>query len=138
MKEYNIIYVDMVADLFHINHVSFLKKCKEKCNLLYVGIHSDKTVEKYKRKPIMKMEERMGVVESCKYVDKVIKNAPIVPNRELLKKYNIDMVVHAHNVEDKQKYRYMYKICVEENKFLRIDYNKGVTTTEIINRIKIL
>lgn len=134
-RNYNIIYVDMVADLFHINHVKFLKQCKNMCNFLYVGIHSDKTVSDYKRKPIMTMEERIEVVKSCKYVDKVIKNAPIVPNKLFLDKYKIDMVVHAHNINENEKYNYMYKECVLENKFIRIDYQKGVSTTEIINRL---
>ena len=136
--KYNIIYVDMVADLFHVNHVNFLKKCSSLCKYLYVGIHSDEIVEKYKRKPIMNMEERIGVVESCKYVNKVIENAPITPNKDFLNKYNIDMVIHAHSREEEDKYNYMYKECVKENKFMRIDYQKGISTTEIINRIKII
>jgi cytidyltransferase-like protein len=134
-KNYNIVYVDMVGDMFHINHVKFLKKCKKMCKFLYVGIHSDKTVTEYKRQPIMTMEERIGVVKSCKYVNKVIENAPIVPNKLFLDKYNIDMVVHAHDINEDEKYKYMYKECVIENKFTRIDYQKGVSTTEVINRL---
>ena len=43
--KYNILYVDMVADMFHINHVIFLKECKNLCKYLYVGIHSDEIAE---------------------------------------------------------------------------------------------
>jgi cytidyltransferase-like protein len=135
-RVYNIVYVDMVADLFHINHVNFLKKCKNYGNKLFVGIHSDSTVENYKRKPIMTMNERIGVVESCKYVNKVIENAPIVPDKDFLNKYNIDMVIHAHEKNEEEKYNYMYNICVKEKKFMRIDYHNGISTTEIIKRIK--
>ena len=135
-KKYSIVYVDMVADMFHINHVKFLKKCNEMCDFLYVGIHSDKSVEKYKRKPIMNMKERVGVVESCKYVNKIIENAPITPSFAFLKKHNIVMVIHAHSKEEEGKYNFMYSECVKENKFMRIDYQEGISTTEIINRIK--
>ena len=80
----------MVADLFHINHVKFLKNCSNLCNNLFVGIVSDKVAEKHKGKPIMTTEERVGVVESCKYVDKVIRNAPWAPDKDFLEKYNIN------------------------------------------------
>ena len=133
--KYNIVYVDMVADLFHVNHVKFLKKCKNKCKFLFVGIHSDETVSSYKRKPIIDMMERIEIVESCKYVDKVIKDAPISPNKFFLDKYKIDMVIHAHDKNEDQKYQFMYKDCVKENKFMRIDYNLGTSTTQIINKI---
>ncbi len=133
--KYNIIYVDMVADLFHANHVTFLKKCKNMCNYLYVGIHSDETVKKYKRIPIICMDNRIIVVESCKYVDKVIKNAPISISLDFIEKYNIDMVVHAHNIDENEKYNYMYLECVKQNKFMRIDYSKGLSTSKIIKKI---
>ena len=46
----------MVADLFHYGHVNFLKQCSELGDCLIVGIHSDKDVESYKRKPILTMD----------------------------------------------------------------------------------
>jgi len=75
------IYTDMCADLFHYGHVNLLKNAKQlvgDMGNLIVGIHSDKTIESYKRKPIMTMEERIAVVEACKFVDRVIPDAPLV------------------------------------------------------------
>ena len=46
------VYVDMVADLFHLGHVEFLRKAKEHGDVLKVGIHNDETVEGSKRKPV--------------------------------------------------------------------------------------
>ena len=46
------------------------------------------------------------------------------------------MVIHAHSKEEEGKYNFMYSECVKENKFMRIDYQEGISTTEIINRIK--
>lgn len=60
------IYIDMVGDLFHYGHVNALKQCKDEGDYLIVGVHSDKTVESYKRTPILNMDERIGVIESCK------------------------------------------------------------------------
>lgn len=127
-----IIYCDMVADLFHYGHVNFLKRCKQLGDYLIVGIHTDKDVKSYKRKPILSFEERVKVVEACKYVDKVIQG-PLIVKIELLEKYNIDYVVHAHDKDD-TSYDKLYK-NVPKDKFIRLDYSKGISTTEIIKRI---
>ena len=128
-----IIYCDMVADLFHYGHVNFLKQCRELGDYLIVGIHSDKDVESYKRKSILSFEERIKVVKACKYVDKVIKG-PLIITIELLEKYKIDQVVHAHDKTD-NSYDNLYK-NVPKNKFIRLDYSKGISTTDIIKRIR--
>ena len=49
-----------------------LYNAKKEGDLLYVGIHSDKDVESYKRTPVLTMEERIAVIDGCKYVDKII------------------------------------------------------------------
>jgi cytidyltransferase-like protein len=127
-----IIYCDMVGDLFHHGHVNFLKKCKQFGDYLLVGVHKDTDVESYKRIPILSLEERMKVIKACKYVDDVTVG-PLIVTREFLEKYKIDCVVHAHDEKDKS-YDYQYK-NVPKNKFIRLDYTTGISTTDIINRI---
>ena len=131
----NNIYVDMVGDLFHINHINLIKKAKNFGKYLIVGVHSDSDVESYKCTPILTMEERIGIIESCKYVDKVIPNAPLVITKEYLDENNIDLVVHAHNEDEIEKYNFMYSEIIKLEKFKRIDYHDGVSTTNIKNKI---
>ena len=91
----------MVADLFHFGHCQYIKQIydskKNKDYKIYIGIHNDKTVESYKRTPIMTIDERIKVVECCKYVDKVISNAPINISLKYIKKYNIDYIFIPDN-----------------------------------------
>mgnify|MGYP003973979487 CR=1 FL=1 len=131
----NNIYVDMVGDLFHINHINLFKKSREYGNNLIVGVHSDKDVESYKCKPILTMEDRIGMIESCKYVDKVIPNAPLVITKEYLEDNNIDLVIHAHNEDEEEKYNFMYNDIIKLGKFKRIDYHEGISTTTIKQRV---
>ena len=75
------IYVDGIFDLFHKGHVLHLKDIKELDNIdnyLIVGIISDEDAEGYKRKPIYDQYNRKVLIESCKYVDEVIENAPLI------------------------------------------------------------
>ena len=65
-------YTTGVFDLFHIGHLNILKKASNHCDYLIVGVTVDELV-KYKFKTaVIPYEERSKIVESIKYVDKVV------------------------------------------------------------------
>ena len=73
MKKYKIGYTTGVFDMFHIGHLNILKKAKEQCEFLVVGVTTDELCLKRKNKlPIICESDRVEIVESIKYVDKVV------------------------------------------------------------------
>ena len=129
------IYVDMTADLFHYGHVNFLKQASEIGDYLIVGIHSDKVVKNYKRAPIMTMKERIATVDSCRYVDEVIPDAPLIVDLEWINKHNIHIVVHG-DYFSKDLLQLCYKVPIEMGIFHKVSYTPDISTTDIINRLK--
>lgn len=66
-------YTTGVYDMFHIGHLNILKRAKEQCDYLIVGVSTDQLVQKDKNKtPIIPFEERFAIVQAIKYVDKVV------------------------------------------------------------------
>lgn len=66
-------YTTGVFDMFHIGHLNILRRAKEQCDFLIVGVSTDELCQNYKHKlPIIPYEERKAIVESIRYVDEVV------------------------------------------------------------------
>lgn len=63
-------YLSGTFDLFHIGHLNLLRRAKQYCDYLVVGIHKDASHKG--KETFISYEERVEIVKSIQYVDKVI------------------------------------------------------------------
>ena len=127
------VYIDMVADLFHIGHLNLIKRSAEAGDYLIVGVHSDKSVESYKRKPIIEEDQRYEIVRSCRYVDEVIEDAPLVITRSFIEQHGIGCVIHVDDISTEMKRQHHEAIQLGIVEYL--PRTEGISTSEIIERI---
>ncbi len=71
-KEYGTGLLMGVFDLFHVGHLRLIRRAKEHCRFLRVGVLSDELVMKFKNKaPVIPLEERMEILSAIRDVDEV-------------------------------------------------------------------
>ena len=127
------IYVCITGDLFHSGHISFLKKARNFGDYLVVGVCSDEDVAAYKWPPILNLNQRVAVIESCNLVDEVIPNAPPSTRENFIKNHQIDLVIatKAYSEVDLKKY---YGDPLKMDILKLVDYHEGISTSSIVER----
>ncbi|MDE5739832.1 MAG: adenylyltransferase/cytidyltransferase family protein [Bacteroidaceae bacterium] len=118
-KKYKIGYTTGVYDMFHIGHLNILRRAKEMCEYLIVGVSTDECVESYKHKaPIIPYEQRAAIVEAIKYVDEVVPQVSM-DKLEFLKQRHFDVMFHGDEWKGTELYNkyeeefVKYDACIE-------------------------
>ena len=101
-----IVLVGGCFDILHFGHISFLKKAKALGGKLVVALESDENVRKLKGqgRPIHNQAQRRQMLQTIKYVDKVISLPPMHSDTDyarLVKRVKPDII--AITAGDKKK-----------------------------------
>ena len=134
-KKYKVGYTTGVFDLFHIGHLNILKKSKKICDKLIVGISTDALVFENKKKyPVINLNERIEIVKSIKFVDKVVvqKNSnKVIAHRY----YKFDVLIVGDDWKgDLNWIEYEEKLKKKHVEVVYFPYTKSTSSTKI-NRI---
>lgn len=135
-KPYKIGYTTGAFDLFHIGHLNILRRAKEQCDILIVGVSTDELVLDYKKKkPIIPFEERIQIVEAIRYVDRV------VPQTDMNKVQAVKRL-HAEAVFVGSDWKHTPAWEKYEKDFLEVgcsviylDHTDGISTTILRERM---
>lgn len=135
-KKYKIGYTTGVFDMFHIGHLNILKRAKEQCDFLIVGVSTDECVREYKNKsPIIPFAHRYEIVKSIKYVDKVV-SQNTMDKMSAWQELRFDVLFHGNDWQNSD----MYAKIVQEFDTIGVDvvflpHTDGISSTILRERL---
>ena len=134
---YKIGYTTGVYDMFHIGHLNILKRAKEQCEFLLVGVTTDELCFSRKNKyPIINENERMEIVEYIRYVDKVIPQNNM-DKFEVVKQYNVDVVFVGSDWKGTPSWtEYEKEFAKLGCKVVYLEHTDGISSTILRERMK--
>jgi len=133
-----IVFTNGCFDILHRGHVEYLHFAKSLGDILVVGVNTDESVRKLKgpTRPINKLEDRLVVLSAIEFVDYVVPFSEETPY-ELIKLLRPHILVKGGDYKEDEV---VGKDIVESygGKVVIAPLYKGLSTTEIIRRIKAL
>lgn len=136
MAKYKIGYTTGVFDMFHIGHLNILKRAKEQCDFLVVGVTTDDLCFKRKNKyPIINEIERMAIVESIRYVDKVVPQTDMEKIR-IVVELGVDVVFVGSDWKGTDAWNNYEKQFAEVGcSVVYLDHTDGISSTLLREKI---
>ena len=128
-------YLSGTFDLFHIGHLNILRRAKEYCDYLVVGVHKDASHKG--KETFIPFEERAEIVKSICYVDKVIEacreDVDVYKNGTV--KY--DRLFVGSDYKGTERFRkYEEYFADKDVEIVYFPYTKGTSSTQLRRAIE--
>ncbi len=131
-----IVFTNGCFDLFHYGHLISLMEAKKHGDILVVGINSDSSMKKLKGKgrPIFSQKERANIICGLECVDYCVVFDEDTPAK-VIKALKPDVIAKGadYKKEDVVGYDFIKRY---KGEIILLPFVKGISTTEIIKKIK--
>lgn len=136
MAKYKVGYTTGVYDMFHIGHLNVIKKAKEQCDYLIVGVTTDSLCYKRKKKfPIICEKDRMAIIKELRCVDEVLLQEDM-DKLNVVKKYHVDAVFVGSDWKGTESWnRYEKEFAEVGCTVVYIDHTDGISSTILRERL---
>lgn len=106
-----IVYTGGTFDLFHAGHVKLLRECRTLSGIggrVVVSLNTDEFVARYKHLiPTVSYEDRRSILEACRYVDLVVRNAGDEDSKVALDVIRPDIIAIGEDWRDRDYHAQM-------------------------------
>lgn len=128
-KKYKRMFTSGCFDIFHQGHLNVLKKSKELCEYLIVGVSTDEVIVQSKgRPPIIPFDERISILEANRYVDEVIPQVD-KNKQKIVDEHHIDAI----SVGSDWRGKYPPVTC----EMVYFDYTPNVSSTVLKQKLNL-
>lgn len=131
-KRVKIGYLSGTFDLFHVGHLNLLRRAKQQCDYLIVGVHGS---GKWKGKEtFIPLEERKEIVAACKYVDRVVDSCQ--EDSDAWSLWHYDKLFVGSDYKGTERFnRYEEYFKDKGVEIVYFPYTQGTSSTQIRNTI---
>lgn len=121
-------YLSGTFDLFHIGHLNLLRRAKEQCDYLIVGVHKDGSWKG--KETFIPFEERVAILRSIRYVDKVVPSFP--EDSDAYDAFGIHRLFVGSDYLGTERFRrYEEYFADKDVKIVYFPYTKGTSSTQL-------
>lgn len=125
-------YLSGTFDLFHIGHLNLLRRAKEHCDYLIVGVHKDASHKG--KETFVPFEERVEILKGCKYVDEVVESCK--EDSDAWDKHHYDILFVGSDYKGTERFlnyeKYFSDKCV---KIVYFPYTKETSSTQLREKL---
>lgn len=123
-------YTTGVFDMFHVGHLNLLRRARENCDHLIVGVSTDDVVQDYKKHaPVVRFEERVAIVKAIRYVDEVVPQTSM-DKYAAWEKLHFNRLFHGNDWKGSSMYTAIeQKLKAVGVEVVYFDYTQGTSST---------
>ena len=114
-------------DLFHVWHLNLLRRAKEHCDYLIVGVHYGGAWKG--KETFIPLDERKEIIAACKYVDQVV-DAPDEDDAAW-DLYHYNMLFVGSDYKGTERFNRYEEEFKDKVKIVYFPYTKGTSSTQI-------
>lgn len=125
-------YLSGTFDLFHIGHLNLLKRAKEQCDYLIVGIHESGSWKG--KETFIPFEERLEIIRACKYVDEAY--VSLDEDSDAWDLYHYDKLFVGSDYKGTERFkRYEDYFKDKGVEIVYFPYTQGTSSTQLRERL---
>ena len=130
-------YTTGVFDLFHVGHLNLIRRARENCDRLIVGVSTDEVVETYKgHRPIIPYAERIEIVKAIRWVDEVVPQTTM-DKFAAWEKLRFNRLFHGNDWKGSAMYNEVEaKLAAVGVEVVYFPYTQGTSSTLLADRLR--
>ena len=126
-------YLSGTFDLFHIGHLNLLRKAKQECDYLIVGVHKDGSWKG--KETFIPFEERTAIVASIQYVDQVIES--FTEDSDAYDALHYNKLFVGSDYKGTERFERYEKYFADKSvEIVYFEYTQGTSSTQLRQKIK--
>lgn len=135
-KKYKVGYTTGVFDMFHIGHLNILRRAKDQCEYLIVGVTTDELCyERKKKYPVICEKDRIAIVEAIRFVDCVVPQNDM-DKMAAVRKYGVNAVFVGSDWKGTAQWQqYEKEFASVGCETVYLDHTEGISSTVLRDRL---